>query len=433
MRRDLVGAAVGVALALVLVVVPAGSASAAPGDSVQWGPFTYNTQPASRMVTTTEVSRTAPVAPATNWVLRLTTSAWTGQYDLQVTYRCAVDGPVFSGGNTVTYGGTGNHTLSQCGTAGPHSWAITERPASGTVRDLRGPWVLFSAAPVTAPVFPPGTSCVLSDAQIAGVARAAGFTGDGLVRAVAVALAESSGRVQAVNENPSPLSWDVGLWQINNRAHPSYDMVQLGTSPIYNANAAYAISAQGTNFSPWVAYNSGAYSRFLSRATTAVSSNSLAVPLSDCQGGTSAVGIPANPDTGEDCGAVDVPCQLRYLFVPSSSTYARFTGLGTTLSGKFPLSLLVDTSELLQIATNGCTSGVETGGCAAWAGISVATGLPGTSGAEEPVKILAADSAAYLWLADRRPLATLVLWLLSLLPIVFYVWRKLFPVVEGDK
>jgi len=59
---------------------------------------------------------------------------------------------------------------------------------------------------------------LLSAAQIAGYAQSAGFTGTGLVNAVAVALAESNGDTNARNVNAGG-SVDRGVWQINGYWH----------------------------------------------------------------------------------------------------------------------------------------------------------------------------------------------------------------------
>lgn len=99
----------------------------------------------------------------------------------------------------------------------------------------------------------------LSAREIAGVARAAGFgkTPKMWQTAVAVALAESSGRADVVNAIGA-----TGLWQINQpvwvRSHPNWSKEWL-KNPRNNASAAYIISNRGTNWTPWVAYTSGAY------------------------------------------------------------------------------------------------------------------------------------------------------------------------------
>lgn len=94
---------------------------------------------------------------------------------------------------------------------------------------------------------------VLDAQSIADVALAAGFPKDEkkLQTAVAVALAESGGNTQAV----SPTS-DYGLWQINLNAHRQYNQQQM-FDPAQNARAMIAISGNGTNWKPWVVYNTG--------------------------------------------------------------------------------------------------------------------------------------------------------------------------------
>lgn len=115
----------------------------------------------------------------------------------------------------------------------------------------------------------------LSDAQIAGAAKSAGFSGNALVIAVAVALAESSGNARAHNAVPPDNSY--GLWQINMLG----DMgparrKQFGLSsnddlfnPNTNAKAAYAISSGGKNWRPWSTYTAGLYLGYMSRARKA--------------------------------------------------------------------------------------------------------------------------------------------------------------------
>lgn len=90
---------------------------------------------------------------------------------------------------------------------------------------------------------------------IAQVAASAGFnkSKEMLSTAVAVALAESSGRTQV----SSPTGCCYGLWQINVNVHP-YSKAQM-QNPTQNAAAAYSISKQGTDWKPWSAYTNGSY------------------------------------------------------------------------------------------------------------------------------------------------------------------------------
>lgn len=108
----------------------------------------------------------------------------------------------------------------------------------------------------------------LSAAQLAKLAKDTGFTGDGLVNAVAVALAESNGYTKAllVNEN---CTRDRGLWQINDYWHPEISE-QQALDPVQNAKAAYDISDQGTDWDQWSTWENGAYKDYLPDAEQAV-------------------------------------------------------------------------------------------------------------------------------------------------------------------
>lgn len=89
------------------------------------------------------------------------------------------------------------------------------------------------------------------------VCHYAGFRGQRLVLAVAVMGAESGRRYRAtyVNENGSV---DRGLFQIND-VHSGYISPERAYLPIPNAQYAFKLSSEGKDFSPWAAYNSGAY------------------------------------------------------------------------------------------------------------------------------------------------------------------------------
>jgi hypothetical protein len=92
----------------------------------------------------------------------------------------------------------------------------------------------------------------LSAAQIANVAYRAGFRGDGLVNAVAVALAESSGDTTAKHTN-SDGSVDRGLWQFNSRWHPEVSAA-AATNPDSAAAAAFRVSKGGTDWHEWATW-----------------------------------------------------------------------------------------------------------------------------------------------------------------------------------
>lgn len=102
-------------------------------------------------------------------------------------------------------------------------------------------------------------STILTPAQIAAYASAAGFTGSALDTATAIALSESSGNPYVVGDTSITPGGSVGLWQINLAAHPEYSAADL-LDPQANANAAYAVYQQaGGTFSPWTTFNTGAY------------------------------------------------------------------------------------------------------------------------------------------------------------------------------
>jgi hypothetical protein len=154
---------------------------------------------------------------------------------------------------------------------------------------------------------------IITDRQIAGVAQGAGFRGNALVIAVAVALGESSGDTNAHNYNRATGDDSYGLWQINmlDELGPARRQAfGLSTNeelynPSTNARAAYAISSNGTNFRPWSVYKSGAYLRYMSRAREAAGNP-------DTSGaGTGAEQTGVIPDFG---GALSWPSQLTDFF-----------------------------------------------------------------------------------------------------------------------
>jgi hypothetical protein len=110
----------------------------------------------------------------------------------------------------------------------------------------------------------------LTPAQIAQVAASAGFKGNGLVAAVAVALAESGGRTDVVAVNDDPWrSRDRGLWQINDHWHP--EVGDTGALlPASAASAAYRISKGGTDWSQWSTWKNGSAQAQMGRARLGV-------------------------------------------------------------------------------------------------------------------------------------------------------------------
>jgi hypothetical protein len=125
-----------------------------------------------------------------------------------------------------------------------------------------------------------GSAITLSASQIAQYAADAGFQGDDLTIAVAVALAESGGKTGAYNpvtnlDSGAPASTPqgqgaTGLWQIYVKVHPEFSGWDL-TDPAQNAAAAFSVwSAAGGSWRPWTTYTTGRYQAYMGTATGAV-------------------------------------------------------------------------------------------------------------------------------------------------------------------
>ena len=143
----------------------------------------------------------------------------------------------------------------------------------------------------------------LKFADIQPFAANAGFSGDDLNTACAIALAESSGNPNAKGDlTLAPTNGpSIGLWQINtgSKAHPELAGQDL-TDPQTNANAAFAIyQAAGNSFSPWSTFGSGAYTKYLPATAAA----------SDQDTTASVAGVPATGSatetSGDNSGAVE--------------------------------------------------------------------------------------------------------------------------------
>ncbi len=101
----------------------------------------------------------------------------------------------------------------------------------------------------------------LTPQQIAYYAYKAGFRGQALNTAVAIALAESGGNPVAYNPEAAagtkPGNGSRGLWQIYGTAHPWANNPQV-FDPLKNAQAAYRVYMEaGRSFRPWSTYNQG--------------------------------------------------------------------------------------------------------------------------------------------------------------------------------
>jgi spore coat assembly protein SafA len=120
----------------------------------------------------------------------------------------------------------------------------------------------------------------LSRVQLAQVFYQAGFRGENLVSMVAIAMRESGGRPDAFNGNAGTGDKSYGLVQINMIGKlGEARREQLGLTsndqlfdPLTNAKAAYTISNNGTDLSPWGGYKgeSNTYNTDVGAARAAV-------------------------------------------------------------------------------------------------------------------------------------------------------------------
>lgn len=116
-----------------------------------------------------------------------------------------------------------------------------------------------------------GSSVKLTAPQIAALAASAGFSGEDVATATAIALAESGGNPNAYNPETAAGTpqgqGSYGLWQIYLKAHPEFQGVDL-TDPQLNAFAAFQVfSASG--FRAWSTFKNNAYSAHLADAQQA--------------------------------------------------------------------------------------------------------------------------------------------------------------------
>jgi murein DD-endopeptidase MepM/ murein hydrolase activator NlpD len=142
----------------------------------------------------------------------------------------------------------------------------TTRLARGTVASAAS-----DSGQVNTTLFNPSGSSgtALAAKDVAAYARNAGFSGNDLVIAVAVAQAESGFNPLATNKNTNG-STDYGLWEINS-VHSSL-LDKYGNNwrdPLTNAKMAFEIWTS-SGWKAWSTYNAGKHKPFLAAAQAAV-------------------------------------------------------------------------------------------------------------------------------------------------------------------
>lgn len=111
----------------------------------------------------------------------------------------------------------------------------------------------------------------LTDIQRATWAKQAGFPDNVIAEAVAVSIAENrSGAVDARGGPNSNGSYDYGMWQINEKAHPGLFARHPQWWSVSNANMAKEIWAEaGNSFRPWSTWKAGLHKPYMSRGEAA--------------------------------------------------------------------------------------------------------------------------------------------------------------------
>lgn len=136
---------------------------------------------------------------------------------------------------------------------------------------------------------------IISDTKIAEAARDAGFRGDEIATAVAVALAESGGNTTAVNSKEPDGSTSYGLWQINS-VHAGLLKNGDWRNALDNARMAYQVYTNaGKKWTPWGVFNRNRHLLFMPRGILAAKgipggAAIAPVPGSDLFPGTEAIG-----------------------------------------------------------------------------------------------------------------------------------------------
>ena len=139
--------------------------------------------------------------------------------------------------------------------------------------------------PPSAPYDYTKSRTTVSDQQIAQSAYNAGFRGQSLVTAIAVAIGESHGNTTALADKGE---FSVGLWQINVHGYLGDRLKKLGFSswtdlydPDKNARAAYMVSNGGKKFGAWSIYKHNAHLKYMDRATAAATTVNTPTPAVD--------------------------------------------------------------------------------------------------------------------------------------------------------
>lgn len=107
-----------------------------------------------------------------------------------------------------------------------------------------------------------GSGGTLSKAEIASLWTSNGGAASKANVAAAVAMQESSGRTGVTSHNPDG-GTNVGLWQLDTKGVGAGHSVAQLQDAATNARITIMATANGTNWSKWAAYTTGAYKKYL--------------------------------------------------------------------------------------------------------------------------------------------------------------------------
>ncbi|HEX7517710.1 MAG TPA: BACON domain-containing carbohydrate-binding protein, partial [Chthoniobacterales bacterium] len=164
--------------------------------------------------------------------------------------------------------------------------------------------------------------------EVANAAHQAQFHGFGLIAAMAIAEAESSGmNPSAVGDFSGSTPTSFGLWQIHTTVHTEYNPQDMLSSPYHCAQAAWSLSQTQTYFHDWTTWykdrqlnivgdGNGYYKDYVSSARAALAANP---------------SIDPTVITGANLGSAEIRA--------SGSAYVRDTPGGNLVSGTNPRNI----------------------------------------------------------------------------------------------
>lgn len=179
-------------------------------------------------------------------------------------------------------------------------------------------------------------------ADLKGILQQAGFSGQSLNMAYAIAMAESGGNAQAFNGNTGTGDQSYGLFQINMLGGMGPERrQQYGLSSnddlydaVKNAEVAYKMSKGGTDWSPWSTYKRGDYKKYLGQSGASVTGG---------DAGGDKAGAPATADFTHSSIAPGLASQEADPFAPSQSGDP-FATPKSTVPGQNPAGTPASTS-----------------------------------------------------------------------------------------